>query len=376
MDSAISEHAKAQGLETTTWGEHELQLATQTDTVTALGNIQTTVGPPTFLRLQSTQALFSRLFLWDLLTELARGTQAREVAERLRQKKDRLVTGLIQVAPASFICPPLIARAQPLAALFMTAHLSQIVALARRNAFVRPIEFVTWPVGLSRIRFGGPGHNIYRTSVDAFPSGHAEAVLRALSRQAGATIHYLTAPENRVNTDGILDVNEFWLLWSSVLFGMDAITGLAAEWDNATAIWSAFRALGILQGIWLGDRRHGVPLSKLLDPGVVQEFAVAHFLDGPERQWAQGVIENYQTDLQTRFPGVPMEQALREVAEIRNLLHGVRSTGDRTRRLNVLYRIDQNTPNLQLINDVAAFWWTAALMAPGRTIRAGRAPWE
>jgi len=376
MDRAIREHAKVQGLETTTWGKHELRLATQAETVEALKDIRTSVGAPTFFRIESTRSLMARLFLWDVLTELSRGTPSGEVIERLRGRKDRLVTGLVQVAPGSFICPPLMARAQPLAVLFTTAHLSQLVALAPTNAFVRPIDFVTWPVGLSRIRFGGAGHNIYTNTVDAFPDGHAERLLRILTRQSGNSIHHLTQPERHATTEGLLDVDEFWLTWSSVLLGMDAIAGLASEWDRAEAIWTAFRALGILQGIWLGDRRDGVPLSKLLDPAVVQEFAVSSFPRGPERDWATGVMNNYQEDLRSRFRGLSTDEALREVADLRNLLHGVRSTGDRTRRLRVLSRIDQNAPNLQLINEVATYWWTAAILRPETILRSGTAPWE
>jgi len=54
-----------------------------------------------------------------------------------------------------------------------------------------------------------------------------------------------------------------------------------------------------------------------------------------------------------------MDDSLKEIAEIRNLLHGVQATGDRIRRLKVLYRISEHSPNLQLINEVAAFWWMA-----------------
>lgn len=77
-----------------------------------------------------------------------------------------------------------------------------------------------------------------------------------------------------------------------------------------------------------------------------------------------------------RFPGPSLEDTLKGVAEVRNLMHGVASTRDRTRRLRVLYRIGQHLPNLQLINDIASFWWMALLMEPERTARPGTAPWE
>jgi hypothetical protein len=46
------------------------------------------------------------------------------------------------------------------------------------------------------------------------------------------------------------------------------------------------------------------------------------------------------------------------------------------RRLKVLQRISDHSPNLQLVNEVAAFWWMAALIDPSHIARPGTAPWE
>jgi hypothetical protein len=217
---------------------------------------------------------------------------------------------------------------------------------------------------------------VYRSSVRAFPDHHPEVLLRFLLKRADAAMHRLTAPELFATPEGRLDMDAHWLLWSSVLFGMDAITSLASEWNQASAIWTAFRALSTLQGIWQGHRPKAPPLSAILDPRHLQSYAIPKFLEGPERVWAGDVVKNYDRDLRERFPGTSIDAALREVAEVRNLVHGVYATGESTRRLKVLHRIEEHSPNLQLINEVAVFWWTSVLLDMARNGRPGSAPWE
>ena len=377
LADAIAEHAKLGGIDVSLWGEHELRIVTEPDTISALRHLQASSKTKlSFFRLRSTDALMARLFLWNILTELAQGVPAQNVLAKLRGANDRLVGGIVQMVPSAFVCYPLLARSQPLAAVFLTAHGSQVVALPTQGAFVRPIEFTSWPVGLSRVRFGGPGRGVYRTAVEAFPNHHAESLLRFFLRRGDAAIHQLTAPELFATSDASLDLDAHWMLWSSVLFGMDAITSLAVEWNQASAIWTAFRALSTLQGIWQGDRAKAPPLSSLLDPHHLLKYAVPKFLEGPQRDWATAVVENYERDLRERFPAATMEATLREVADVRNLVHGVYATGDRTRRLKVLHRIEEHAPNLQLINEVAVFWWTSVLVDMAHNAQPGIAPWQ
>jgi hypothetical protein len=374
---AIAAHAKGQQIHATPWGEFQLKILQSPDTVSVLGELQGSAESPLrFFRLRSTDALLAGMFLWRLITEVAQGVPPAAAVRTGRNRDDRFVGGLVQVAPASFVCYPLLGRNQPLAAVFTTEHGTQVIVLPSRNAFVRPIEFVTWPVGTGRIHFGGPGQGVYATSVRAFPEGHAEALLRLLVRRADAAFHHLTAPERWTTSVGVLDADAFWLSWSSILLGMDAVTSLGAEWNQPEAIWTAFRALSILQGIWQGDRRSAPHLSYLLDPRILRQHAISSFPQGPQRDWASGVIDNYEGDVKARFPATTMDDSLKEIAEIRNLLHGVQATGDRIRRLKVLYRISEHSPNLQLINEVAAFWWMAALLDTSHILRPGIAPWE
>lgn len=65
-----------------------------------------------------------------------------------------------------------------------------------------------------------------------------------------------------------------------------------------------------------------------------------------------------------------------KVAQVRNLVHGVARRGqDRTTRLKVLYELEEHTPDLQLVQDVATLWWQAVLVSPETLARAGRPPW-
>ena len=108
-------------------------------------------------------------------------------------------------------------------------------------------------------------------------------------------------------------------------FGMDAITCLATEWDHASAIWTAFRALGPFQGIWQGDRAKAPLVGPARSPSKTA-IRDRHFPRRAERDWASGVIENYERDLKDRFPSPSFEERLKDVAEVRSLVHGVHAT--------------------------------------------------
>ncbi len=377
LDRAIARHAGVGGIDLSQWGEHEYNVATQPDTIAALKRLQA-MSPTelSFFRLRTTDALMARLFTWEILTELVNGTPSQHVLTALRQQEDRLVGGIVQMAPAGYVCYPLLARPQPLAAVFLTAYGSQIVVMPKRGMFVRPVEFTTWPVGLARIRFAGTGAGVYATSVRAFPERHAESLLRFLLKRGDLSIHRLTTPERFRTENGELDVDAHWVLWSSIRFGMDSTTSLAVEWNQASSTWTAFRALSTLQGIWQGARQKAPPLSSVIDPRHVRTYAVSTFPEGPERDWATGVVDNFQRELEDRYQPKTLDEALRDIGDIRNLVHGVYATGDLTRRLKVLRRVEKHQPNLQLINDMAAFWWASVLIETDKNAEPGCAPWE
>jgi len=97
-------------------------------------------------------------------------------------------------------------------------------------------------------------------------------------------------------------------------------------------------------------------LSYLRDPRILRQHAISSFPQGPQRDWASGVIDNYEGDVKARFPAITMDDSLKEIAEIRNLLHGVQATGGPHQEAEGSVQDQRASPNLQLINEVAAFW--------------------
>jgi hypothetical protein len=127
------------------------------------------------------------------------------------------------------------------------------------------------------------------------------------------------------------------------------------------------RALSVLAGFW-GD----VPLASVLTPDHLRVHAVAAIPNVAERRYASGIVDKYDETINKAF-GVGAPE---KVAEVRNLVHGVARRGqDRTFRLQVLYELEENSPDLQLVQDVATLWWQAVLLSPETLGRPGRPPW-
>jgi len=366
------------GVESSPWADVQRELVSAHDPVPVLEHFRETVaGELVFYRLKATSTLWWRSAIWQAVTEVAKGTSARAIAEAIGGRRNTAVSGMVELAPASVICGPLLARQQPLAAVFMTGQGAQVVVLARTNAFNRPIHITSWPIGMYRVIFAGPGHQTHATDVSGFASGHAERMFSACIDGANRLVHYLTDPAAWVETaSGALDLDGRWMTWSSVLFGLDAIASLGAVWSGADPFWVAFRALGVLQGLWNGNDIDRIGLDQLLDPRLVRSHALPVLPAGQERTWASGLINNYERDIRTAFGGQSLDDALKTIVQVRNLVHGVRGRKGSTARLEALRHIERSTPNLQLINEICVFWWTAALLSPGTHCRVGHAPWE
>jgi len=363
------------GLEGGVWADAQVALLSAPDPIPVLANLKSGV-PLTFFRLRTETSLWRRLLLWQAITELASGTPAERVVETLHGKQNFAVSGLIELAPASVICGPLLARQEPLAAVLITDGGAQVAVLPARGVFRRPIRIVDWPIGMVRLSFAGPGLGTHATGIREFTAGHAESMLLAATRGANRLMDHLTSPQEWTASDDIVDLDSRWMTWSSVLFGLDAIASLSATWMGADTLWVAFRALSILQGIWNGDRHDSVLLDHLLDPRRIHDFAITALPQGQERVYGGGIVANYERDLHTAFPGEELDAILKKLTQLRHLVHGVRGRAGSTIRLEVLRQLEHATPNLQLINEVAAYWWMAVLLRPRSYCRVGFAPWE
>jgi len=321
-------------------------------------------APFRLVRLLSTDRLFRRLFLLELIDALLAGMSLSDLRNRAH---GGWVGGLIELQPQAIVCPPLVARNQPLAAALMTPYLMAVVAMpADGGGFMREVDMSAWPTGMAALRLGGPGKGVY-TGLKTIPPGHAQRMLSLFVDASNHTLEHLTAPERWTDQNGEFDADERRMAWVSVRIGLDAIASVGAEWSSRQAIWEAFRALSVLAGFW-GDR----PLAELLTPNLIRAHAVATIPNATEKKYASAIVDTYDQTINKAFgPNAPDK-----VAQIRNLVHGVaRRAQDRTLRLRVLYELEESSPDLQLVQDIATLWWQALLLSPGKSALAGRPPW-
>jgi hypothetical protein len=318
--------------------------------------------------IKTTEAFRRRILIFEVLDYLREGGDPTTFRERPRVRNP-LLSGLVELQPASTICSVLAARNQPLVAVLLTPFLSQVVLVPRHGAFVREPSMQPWSVAFGRISLFGADREAYRTPVTTLPKGHGQAALFAAVSGANRLFRQLTQPE-AWSTNGSFDLDGRLLAWSSVRFGLDAISAVAADWASHEAIWSAFRALTILQGLWQCQ------LSDLLNPDRIDAHVVPLLFDDAEKSWAAGIVANYRKTLAEAFPGRSSGTVAVKLANIRNLVHGTRAESkDPMARVEVLRSVERAGPSLELIRDVAALWWTAVLVSPETHCRPGSPPW-
>jgi hypothetical protein len=325
-------------------------------------------------RIGSRERLWKRLMIWRMITELNDGVGPQDLSIGKKRSENTLITGLVELQPASFICGPLVARLQPLAAILTTSRGAEI-ALICPGMLTRPMALTSWPVG-SRVTLGGPGKGAYTTRVKTIPEPHAAHMLDICVKGANHLLQHLTDP-TVWSQSGVVDMRERWITWMSVRLGLDAVNSIGSEWASDTVFWSALRALGILQGIWEGEV-HRVQLSAILDPRVIRKNVLPVFSDAVHHNWAEDVIGNYESALLKAFPGDSLDTLLPKFEELRHLVHGVGAQPGKKRsrggRLDTLRALAEHSPNVQLLVDMAVFWWTALLLNPDQLCREGFTP--
>jgi hypothetical protein len=221
--------------------------------------------------LRTTAPFRRRLMIFEIFEYLRHGNDPAKFAERKRVEIP-LVSGLVELQPASNVCSVLAARNQPLVAVLLTPFLSQVVLVPAHGAFTREASVPPWPVAFGQISMSGPRVGAYATPLKRLPPGHGDAALRAIVASANVLFDQLTRPEEW-SKEGAFDFDGRLLMWGSIRFGLDAITALAADWSSPEAIWTAFRALTILQGIW------DCQLSDLLNPGRLHAHVLPHLFN-------------------------------------------------------------------------------------------------
>lgn len=101
-----------------------------------------------------------------------------------------------------------------------------------------------------------------------------------------------------------------------------------------------------------------------LTPDEILNRAVPTVPDPEFRQWTADVVSNFEREIDVMFPGLEPEEQADYLRELRNLVHGLRTrnVGAQPLRLQAVRR--SNAANLQLVKDVATFWWSSMLFSP------------
>jgi hypothetical protein len=363
------------------WGRLQLAFWDASDPLAALSQLHAGQRGFRFYVVHPTDKLLKRLIIWRVLEHLLAGHSVDTLPVGVQRNRTTLIDGIVEFTAATLVCAPLVARNQPLAAVFMTSSGIQVIGILEQGAFVRGLQMPPWPSGTGGPSlYGGSGKGVYKTRLRELPSGYGEALLTELVRGMNSLLSYLTDPTQWTNEAGELDNEERLITWMSVRFGLDALSQLGSEWKSEWSVWTAFRAMSILQGIWLGSRSRGVKLNELLDPRLIKSYALDTFTNLDSKRWAEDVLGNYTRALQSSFPDEDLDSLLPKIEEMRHLVHGAGATPttfrQRTSRLFTLRALADNPFESILFNDVAAFWWTSVVLHPARNCKVGHAPWE
>lgn len=330
-----------------------------------------------FFRIGAHRSLYGRVRLFEILAELQSGVPVEDLQIGFRAKLNPLVSGIWQLYPGSLMCFPMTTRHQPLAMLYITPLGSQIAMLPPKGmVFKRTIQLFGWPVGTVGQTLEGPGKGIYRNAGKLWEGDGAREILDACVQGADGLLQWVSDPGRWGDADGYFHVDELWLAWASLSQGATALAALGETWNGSSSLWDAFRALGILQGVWAGSDERSVKLSDFLRPDHLRTYAASQIPNDRLRNWSLRVLDNWEEHLHSGFPGKSIGEAVAVVADVRNIVHGVGATGPkRTRRLVALREMADAKPSLQLIADLAVMWRSAAMFSPGKVYRAGQPPW-
>ena len=336
-----------------------------------------------FHRLLTSDSFSKRQVVLKILTDLARGIEPSKMKLGSARGESYLLSGLLELGPGVMVGPLLAARNQPLAVIFSTRRAAQIAMIPRRGALVRPDRMPHLPLGFGDFSVLGHGNATYEIEEPTIGDGAAKQALDAALAAVDLSVLHLTDPARWTDPDGVFDAETRWVAWSNVLAGMAAIGAVAEHWsDGDEGLWAAFRALGILQGLWLGARsQQALGFHELLTPERLRGAVLPELPVGAIEKWGRVVVSSYERMLNSAFPAPSLEDSARQLVEVRNLMHGVGASPTKVRdftdRLEVLRQLDSDGQvSLHTVMDLATLWWTATIASPTTHLRLGRAPWE
>lgn len=348
----------------------QLELLANLDPMKTLADFAAARRDVRLFALRTTDRFHFLDVFWRLSADaILLGTSLEAMKEPNRYPKPTAVTGSAYMFSAHVVCAPLTARNQPLAAVFETLYGTQVIALPA-GAWTRPPSLMDWPSGSGYHDMLGSGEGLYKTRSSKIPDQTAGGALTACVAAANRLIASLNDPARWIGSDGSLDAVERQIAWSTLDLGFNAVSSIAAEWASSEALWTAFRALGALEGFW---NLQG--LDALFDPTNLKKFGASALPAGFLREHMEDLIENYSRELKKMYPDDSEQERLARIREIRNVVHGTGAKrGDRVRRLAALSRV--GTGGLHLLRDMATCWWSSVLFDPDRNARPGRPPWQ
>ena len=352
------------------------ELLRTNDPVTEIQKFIATDASVRFYRVIASETFHLRDTLWRFLTaSMESGTGLAAAVNKGHLPESSVPDGLSNW-PADLIAVPLAARLQPMAMSVRTARGAQILGSYERGLPIRPALISTWPAGAQTFVFRGFGSDVYSTRFTTIPPDWPAAIQNSLLVGSNVLADVLTNPDVWKKPDGSLDIDERNILLASVSAGLAALSEFAEEWDASTNLWSAFRALGILSGIWRDKGSDGkrIALRQMLNPETIRAVAIPRLKPESYRQWAEDVIDKYQSDLtSTMFPNTSLSDSLKLLEHTRHLVHGAGVSAPKKRydRMRALAGAAKGSAPIW---DVAVLWWTALLMDPRGMSVQGPAP--
>jgi len=364
------------------YSQIQARLLCEVDPIPGLRDLLTIDPAIRLFRLRPTAKLTFREGFWRLVTG---ATDINAPVTWADARSSGKLPGLgaastpVYLLPIPFVIGPLVARFQPIAAAFSTARGVQIVAISDKG-FRRNRGLEGWPVGMRHMLLTGATSGESQLPDPAkLPTGHAKQLLDALVRGANTLLEWLTSPVIWCTSEGNVDPLERNIAWSTALFGLQELMELGREWTDETSLWTVFRALGMLEGHWGNGKQ---VLRRMLKPDVILDHAVSRFPDTTYRSWATRIVEKYEAEIVKADPKGNMDEALRKIEHMRHLIHGTglgktQRRGERLEALKMMRQPDggeMRAVDLRLVQDVAVFWWAAAIFSPDTNFVVGTTP--
>jgi hypothetical protein len=348
------------------WTRTKIALMESSDPIPILDRILTAFPELHFYRVFPTELLQNRLDAWQLFEHCDnQGKSIPEVGRYIRHVGFDAVYGSNAIWPAMFICGPLVALDHPFAIVLNTNIGSQIIG-GQAKPMTRDLKGWDWPTGIPTLHLGS-ARSLAQSELEIGwgPNG-AKRLLDSLVSGANTTIELFTDPDKWIDDEGLIDTEDRLIAWSSLQWGLETVMQLGQEWSSPESTWTAFRALQMLDGVWLRGKEK-FSLDSVLDPANIRQYALPAISNKAYEAWAAQIVDWYEEEL-TKIRPYGKFTPSQTIEDVRNLLHGTgvqsnrKGPSARGRRIAALRSIREIT--LKPIKYIAMFWWAGVILSP------------